>query len=89
MQRPCGHDNVFVIIDKLSKEPWSIPCTTSATAKDMAMMYWQGPFREHGLPLTVGSDRGPQFVADFTNEMSQILGVDGRLSSSGHSQSAG
>lgn len=82
-------NNALVMADKLSREAWTIPCTRSATAKDAALLYYYGPFREHGLPLTVGSDRGPQFVADFTNEISRILGIDWRLSSSGHSQSAG
>lgn len=84
-----GHDNALVIVDKLSKESWTIPCTKSATARDAALLFWAGPFRDHGLPETVGSDRGPQFVAHFANEMSRILGIDWRLSSSGHSQSAG
>lgn len=84
-----GHDNTFNIIDKLTKETWSTACFKSVTSRDVAEMFYNGPFRVHGLPLTVGSDRGPQFVADFTNEMSKILGINWKLSSSGHSQSAG
>lgn len=88
-QSKRGNNNTFNIIDKLSKETWSTACTTSVTSRDVAEMFYKGPFRVHGLPLTIGSDRGPQFVADFTNEMSKILGINWKLSSSGHSQSAG
>ncbi|KLU90822.1 hypothetical protein MAPG_10673 [Magnaporthiopsis poae ATCC 64411] len=51
--------------------------------------YFRGPYRVCGLPLTVGSDRGPQFVSDFTDKVSKILGIDWRSPSSGRSQSAG
>lgn len=84
-----GNDNTMNIIDKFSKETWSAACSKTVTAKDVAWMYYHGPLRCHGLPLTVGSDRGPQFIADFTQEMARILGIKWKLSSSGHSQSAG
>lgn len=84
-----GSDNTFNIIDKLSKETWSTACKRSVTAKDAAWMFYKGPYRVHGLPQTVTSDRGPQFVADFSDEMCRILGIKWKLASAGHSQSAG
>lgn len=84
-----GKNNTFNIIDKFSKETWSTACDKAATSKDVAWMYYMGPLRAHGLPLSVGSDRGPQFVSDFTDELSKILGMKWKPSSSGHSQSAG
>lgn len=68
-------DNTFNINDKLKKETWSTACSRSATAKDAAWMFYRGPYRIHGLPQTVSSDRGPQFAADFTDEMSKILRI--------------
>lgn len=84
-----GYNNVFVMIDRLSKTAWSTPCRDTATAADTAKMYYDGPFRIFGLPEVVTSDRGPQFIADFTDEMSKILGIKWKLASSGHSQTAG
>lgn len=84
-----GYDNAFVVIDRLSKAVWTTPCKTTATARDAACMYYNGPYRLLGLPKEVVSDRGPQFIADFTNEMSRICGVKWKLASSGHSQTAG
>jgi len=52
-------------------------------------MYYDGPFHVFGLPEEVISDRGPQFRADFTDELSRILGVKWKLSSAKHSQTAG
>ena len=77
------------MIDRLTKAAWTIPCRRSATARDAARMYYEGPYRILGLPQEVISDRGPQFQADFTNELSCILGIKWQLSSAGHSQTAG
>ena len=86
-----GHKTVLVVIDRLSKQSWTIPCRDMApTAKTAALLYYfHGPFRVYGLPDEIGSDRGPQFVSGFTEELSKILGIKWKLSSSGHSQSAG
>lgn len=84
-----GFDNALVMIDRLTKAPWTIPCKRSATARDAAKMYYEGPYRIFGLPKEVISDRGPQFKADFTDELSKILGIEWKLSSAGHSQTAG
>jgi hypothetical protein len=45
-----GYDNALVMMDPLSKAPWTIPCKRSATARDAARMYYEGPYRRHGLP---------------------------------------
>src|SRR5436190_8497618 len=34
-----GYDTVFVVIDRLSKQSFSIPCHKTTTAKDMAHLY--------------------------------------------------
>ena len=84
-----GFDNIFSVIDRLSKQSFCTACTSSATAKDAARMYYEGPFRQHGLPDCATSDRGPQFVADFVNELAKILDIDWKLASSGHHETAG
>jgi len=84
-----GFDNALVMIDRLSKASWVVPCKRTATARDAARMYYEGPYRIYGLPQEVISDRGPQFRADFTDELSRILGVKWKLSTAGHSQTAG
>ena len=35
----AGYDNVFVVIDCLSKQAVSIPCHKTITAKEMAWLY--------------------------------------------------
>jgi hypothetical protein len=35
----AGYDNVFVVIDRLSKQAVSIPCYKTITAEEMAWLY--------------------------------------------------
>lgn len=60
-----GFDAIFVVINQLSKQSTSIPCLKTTTAKDMAAMYIDRIYRNHGAPESIVSDRGPQFVSAF------------------------
>jgi transposase InsO family protein len=84
-----GFDNALVMMDRLGKAPWTVPCKKSATARDAAKMYYEGPYRMFGLPKEVITDRGPQFKADFIDELSRILGIEWKLATAGHHQTAG
>jgi len=58
-----GFDTIFVVIDRLNKQSTSIPCLKTTTAKDVAVMYIDRIYRNHGAPESIVSDRGPQFVS--------------------------
>ena len=51
-----GNDNVFVIIDRLGKRAFSLPCTREATAATAARLYYEHPWRIYGTPETITSD---------------------------------
>jgi hypothetical protein len=62
----------------LSKERHLIPCsagTGGISAESTAEMFIQNVIRLHGLPDTVVSDRGTQFVARFWRRLCKILGI--------------
>lgn len=40
-----GANNALVIIDRLSKKSYTIPCADTATAKDAARLFYEGPYR--------------------------------------------
>jgi transposase InsO family protein len=46
-------------------------------------------YREEGLPRKVISDRGPQFVSRFIQELYKLLGVEGNPSMAYHPQTDG
>jgi transposase InsO family protein len=84
-----GYDQVFVVVDRLTKRAYSLPCYKTTTAKEMAGMYYKYVWRNHGVPDSVVSDRGPQFISHFWDEFCRMLGVKIKLSSSEHPQTDG
>jgi transposase InsO family protein len=79
-----GFDAVFAIIDRLSKRPISIPCHKTIGAKEMAKLFVTHIYRWKGVPDTIVSDRGGQFISDFWDEVCKILRVKLKLSTSNH-----
>jgi hypothetical protein len=60
-----GCDAIWVVVDHLTKERHLVPCRTDIDAKELANLFIAHIFQLHGLPLTIISDRGPQFAALF------------------------
>jgi transposase InsO family protein len=84
-----GYDTVFVVVDRLSKQAFSIPCYKTTTAKDMARLYIHNIYRIRGAPESIVSDRGPQFISDFWDEFCRILGIKLKLSTAFHPETDG
>jgi len=62
---------------------------TTVGARDLADLFLQNVFRLHGLPLTITSDRGPQFASAFWHWLCARLGIEPRLSTAFHPQTDG
>ena len=84
-----GHDAAFVVVDRLSKLPISIPCFKTTSAADMAELFITHVYRHYGAPESIVSDRGPQFISNFWNEFCRILGIKLKLSTADHAQTDG
>ncbi|KAL1979106.1 hypothetical protein VTN96DRAFT_6844 [Rasamsonia emersonii] len=84
-----GFDAVFVVVDRLSKRPVSVPCHKTITARQMARLYVDHVYRWTGPPDTIVSDRGGQFISEFWDEVCKILRVKLKLSTSHHPQTDG
>lgn len=84
-----GYDCAYVVIDRMCKQTFTIPCYQTVTAKDMARLYVDNVYRVHGAPESIVSDRGPQFISDFWNEFTRILGIQLKLSTAFHPQTDG
>ena len=59
------HDSIWVIVDRLIKTAHFIPVDTTYSAKKYAEIYLDQIVCLHGVPKTIISDRGAQFVARF------------------------
>ena len=84
-----GYDAVFVVVDRLGKRPVSAPCHKTTTAEEMARIFIDKVYRYFGPPDTIVSDRGPQFISQFWDEVCRILGTKLKLSTADHAQTDG
>jgi hypothetical protein len=58
-------NSICVIIDRLTKFAHFIPVHTYSRAEKYGELYISRILCLHGVPKTIISDRGPQFVAHF------------------------
>ena len=70
-----GHDAIVVFVDRLSKRAHCQPMHTSATAPEVAKIFFTTIFRNHGLPKVIVSDRDPKFTSKFWQSVFKHLGT--------------
>jgi len=83
-----GATNLLVITDRLTKGVILIGMT-EITAGRVAEVFLTHFYMHHGLPLTITSDRGSQFVGGFWRIVCEKLSIQRRLSTAFHPQSDG
>jgi hypothetical protein len=83
------HDSIWVIVDRLTKTAHFLPAYTTYTARKSAEIYLDQIVRFHGIPKTIISDRGAQFIARFWEQFQQTLGTKLIRSSAYHPQTDG
>lgn len=84
-----GYDNVLVVIDRFSKQAISIPCHKTIDSRGLAKLYIYHIYRYFGAPLSITTDRGPQYWSDFWDELNSILGTRLQLSTAAHPETDG
>ena len=82
----AGKDAILIVCDRLSKIIHFVATTEGTSAEGLARLYQDNIWKLHGLPESVVSDRGPQFVAELTKELNKILGIKTKLSTAFHPQ---
>jgi hypothetical protein len=82
-------DSIWVIIDRLTKTAHFIAVHTTYSVQQYAELYMDHIIRLHGIPKTIISDRGTQFVARFWEQLHECLGTKLIRSSSYHPQTDG
>lgn len=82
----AGYDTVFVVVDRLSKTPISTPCHKNVDARELARLWIKYVYPRTGLPDSIVSDRGPQFVSEFWGEVCRILSIKVVLLTAAHAQ---
>ena len=77
---------ILVVCDRLSKMTYFVTTTEGTSVEGLARLFRDNMWKLHGLPESVVSDRGLQFVAKLTKELNKILGIETRLSTVFHPQ---
>ena len=62
---PQGHDDVWVIVDRLTKSVHFLAVRMTFTLERFYRLYIREIIRLHGVPLSIVSDRDPRFTAHF------------------------
>ena len=86
------YNTILMIVDWLSKKRYYISCSkknkgTSATA--IANLFIQDVWSKHGLPTSLTSDQGPQFVLKIWDLLYKILEFKAKLSSAHYPETDG
>jgi len=79
-----GYDAIWVVVDRLLKMQQFISRRPMIDASGLAELFLNGVVCDHGLPLMIVSDRGPQFASTFWGQICSHLGIDCRLSTAFH-----
>jgi transposase InsO family protein len=84
-----GFDSIWVIIDQFTKIAHFLPVKTKNPVVTYVKLYIARILSLHGIPKTIVSDRGPQFVSKFWSELHIFLGTKLLHSSTYHPQTSG
>ena len=84
-----GFDGILTVVDRATKMVHLVPVQQTITASEIALIYWQQVGKLHGIPRSIVSDRDPQFVSKFWQEIWRLLGTKLRMSSAHHPQTDG
>ena len=82
-------DSVLTVTCKLTKMVHLIPLHTTATASDVAKLFFTNIVRLHGLPLLIISDRDAKFTSSFWKSLFQCFNTQLMFSSAYHPQTDG
>jgi len=84
-----GYNAILVVCNCFSKMAHFIATTEKTLVEGLAKLFWNHIWKLHGLPESIISDRGVQFVAGMIKELNNLLGIQTKLSTAYHPQMDG
>ena len=69
------YDSILIVVDRHSKAVILSPCHKTITAEQTSQLLIDNVWKRTGFPLTIISDRNPQFATQVTQEFWQKLGI--------------
>jgi hypothetical protein len=84
-----GHDNILVIVDKLTKFALFIPTRTNINEKECAELIFDNVFTRFGLPRQIITDRDSKWTGNFWEEVCRLFSIKRALTTAYHPQADG
>ena len=83
-------DSILVCVDKLTKRAHFAPLKVTATAPEVADLFFDVVVKHHGLPRALITDRDPKFTSIFWKTLFKRMGTTKlSMSSAYHPQTDG
>ena len=75
----AGKNTILVVYNQLLKIIYFATTIERMLAKELARLFSDNMQKLYGLPESVISNRGPQFVAELMRELNKMLGIETKL----------
>ena len=75
----AGKDAILVVYDRLSKLAHSVATIKETLVEELVRLFKDNLWKLHRFLKSVILDRKPQFVAELTKELNEMLGIETRL----------
>jgi hypothetical protein len=84
-----GNTGIVVFVDRLSKMAHLAAVPDTVDGEGTAKLFIDRVFRQHGLPVSIFSDRDPRFTGKFWDTVFKVLGTKLDMSTADHPQTDG
>ena len=84
-----GFTAILVVIDHASKQAIFIPTHDTINSEELAWLFIIHVFFKHGVPNHITSDRGSEFVSQFTHALAKALDMELHFTSGYHPETDG
>ncbi|KAJ9552714.1 hypothetical protein OSB04_016759 [Centaurea solstitialis] len=84
-----GHDTIWVIVDRITKNALFLEMRETLPMDKLAKLYINEMVRRHGVPLSIVLDRDSRFTSKFWDGLQEGLGTKLKLTPPGEKQFAG
>ncbi|GJS77762.1 putative reverse transcriptase domain-containing protein [Tanacetum coccineum] len=85
----CGHDTIWVIVDRLTKSAHFLAIREDYSTERLARLYIDEIVARHGVPVSIISDRDGRFTSRFWHTLQKALGTRLDMSMTYHPQTDG
>nr|GEW34758.1 hypothetical protein [Tanacetum cinerariifolium] len=72
---PSGYDSIWVIVDRFTKSAHFLPVKTTDSMEKLTQLYLKEIVCQHGVPISIISDRDSKFTSRFWRSLQEALGT--------------